>query len=436
MPVGADGPMNRLRLEFEKLKASALARNAGWMLLGQGLGLVSQALYFVFLVRLLGTSQYGVYAGTFAFVSMVAQYGSLGSDTIFIRYVSSNRQNFREYWGNILLLVSGLSMLLAVLLHLLGHWILNPASASIVFPAAISICFCNQMAFAAGRVFQAYEQLRVTAMMNLLTNVLRLIAAIGMVTALHHATARQWVMASLAISFIGAVVAVVTVCVRIGLPTFRPSLIKKHAAEGLQYSFSQSTSSLYNDLDKTMLSHYGMNTENGIYSTAYRVVEIATIPIFSLRDAAIPRYFVQGAKGIQHSYALGRSLMSKAMWLGAAGAAGMFFFAPVIPHIVGHGFSQSVSALRWLCLIPFFRSVHQMTGAALTGAGLQRYRTTTQCIAAGGNFLLNLWLIPRHGWLGAAWASLLTDGGLGIINWTIASRLARAAEKEAIAISA
>jgi O-antigen/teichoic acid export membrane protein len=29
---------------------------------------------------------------------------------------------------------------------------------------------------------------------------------------------------------------------------------------------------------------------------------------------------------------------------------------------------------------------------------------------------LNFWLIPRRGWLGAAWASLASDGLLAILN--------------------
>jgi Na+-driven multidrug efflux pump len=40
-----------------------------------------------------------------------------------------------------------------------------------------------------------------------------------------------------------------------------------------------------------------------------------------------------------------------------------------------------------------------------------------QLAIAGFNFLLNLWLIPAHGWRGAAWASLATDGLLGIVYW-------------------
>jgi len=60
-----------------------------------------------------------------------------------------------------------------------------------------------------------------------------------------------------------------------------------------------------------------------------------------------------------------------------------------------------------------------MTGSALTGAGFQSWRTTAQVIAAVLNLGLNLWLIPRAGWLGAAWASVATDGALAILCWTM-----------------
>jgi len=42
---------------------------------------------------------------------------------------------------------------------------------------------------------------------------------------------------------------------------------------------------------------------------------------------------------------------------------------------------------------------------------------------------LNLYLIPHYGWLGAAWASVLTDGLLALLNWLnlrIAVRRAKA----------
>jgi O-antigen/teichoic acid export membrane protein len=97
----------------------------------------------------------------------------------------------------------------------------------------------------------------------------------------------------------------------------------------------------------------------------------------------------------------------------------MFAGAPLIPRILGPGFSQSTSALRWLCLIPVFRSVQTLSGAALTGAGYQSYRTGAQVVAAVLNFASNLWLIPAYGWHGAAWSSLITDGAIGAMNLSI-----------------
>jgi O-antigen/teichoic acid export membrane protein len=97
----------------------------------------------------------------------------------------------------------------------------------------------------------------------------------------------------------------------------------------------------------------------------------------------------------------------------------------MIPHLVGRGFAESVSALRWLCLLPAMRGIHQLTGCALTGMGLQRFRTIVQLSAAALNLSLNLWLIPQFGWLGAAWASLATDGSLAMANLFLMQRFVR-----------
>ncbi len=71
-------------------------------------------------------------------------------------------------------------------------------------------------------------------------------------------------------------------------------------------------------------------------------------------------------------------------------------------------------------------------GDAIAGAGHQKYRLTSQSIAAGGNLLLNLYLVPRYSWHGAAWASLATDGALGVMNWLALFLLKRQAPAAAL----
>lgn len=411
--------MNVVAAEISKFRSSSMARNASWLLAGQGMGLVLQAVYFVILARLLGPIQYGVYAGAFAFANLVAQYSALGTGTVFLRYVSSDHSAFAVYWGNILVVTSVVGGALVVALDLLGAKVLNPASAALVLLAAIGNCVCAQLVIESGRVFQTFEHMRPTALLNLLTSLVRTVAAVAMLVTLHQATAWQWALVSTLVSALAAIFIVVTITLQFGRPRFVPKLFIKRAPEGFGFAVAMSTSSLYNDLDKTMLSHYGMNHDNGIYTMAYRIVDIATIPIYSIRDAAMPRLFKLGRDGIAASTELSHRLLRRSLALGALGSAAIFLAAPLIPLVVGRGFSEGVVALRWLCLIPVFRSIHQMTGCALTGAGLQSSRTKTQLIAATLNFFLNLWLIPIWGWHGAAWSSLSTDAALAAMNWGI-----------------
>jgi O-antigen/teichoic acid export membrane protein len=240
----------------------------------------------------------------------------------------------------------------------------------------------------------------------------------AMLFVLHRATALEWVIASAVVSAMAAIAAVSMVTIKFGTPKIIPRLFLKRGAEGAEYAISASADTAYNDLDKTMLSHYGMSAANGIYSMAYRVVDLATMPISSIQMASEPRLFQLGAISLEGAATFGRRLLKRGLLTSAIAAVGMFLLAPLIPLLVGKGFTESVSALRWLCLIPVFRSVHGITGGVLTGAGLQRYRTVAQITAVAINFALNLWLIPRYGWHGAAWASLATDGALGIINWS------------------
>jgi O-antigen/teichoic acid export membrane protein len=392
-----------------RARNSLLVRNAAWLFAGQGLSLVVQGFYFIVLARLLGTTQYGLLAGAIALVSIVSQYSALGSGLLFMRYVSADHSRFGVYWGNILISVFLLGTLLVVGIRLSGRWLVGAASVPLLFPIAISDCLFQGLSSCAGQVFQTFERMKFSAALNLLNNVSRCI--------LGRASALQWAIGTLAVSSLSACVAFAIVTRFFGLPSFSPSLLIRHSGEGFVYAISGSTTMVYNDIDKVVLSHFGMNRANGIYSMAYRVVNIGTMPIASLVGAAFPRFFREGVKGIAATVPLARALLRRTAVLGIGISLAMFVCAPLIPHLVGKSFMEAVSALRWLCLIPFFRCFNLSAGDALAGAGHQKSRLVCQSIAAIGNLLLNLYLVPRYSWHGAAWASLATDGSLGAMNW-------------------
>jgi O-antigen/teichoic acid export membrane protein len=424
--------LQRLR---ERIRNSVLAKNAAWLFAGQGLSVVTQTVYFIVLARLLGASQYGLLSGAVALVATVSQYSTLGSGLLFLRYVSQDRKNFSLYWGNILLSVSSMSTLLVVGLWLLGGRLLGPGTLLVLLPIGISDCMFQQFNSCTGQVFQTFEKMKISATLILLSNVLRLIMAAIFLVTLKSALAWQWALASLSVSGIGAIIAFVTVTCHFGRPSFSLPLLFKRAGEGFVFAISGSTTAVYNDVDKVVLTHDGMIRANGLYSMAYRVINIGTMPIMSIVAAAFPRFFREGAKGIIGTVPMAKVLLKRTAFLALIISAGMFLAAPIIPHLVGKSYLESVSALRWLCLIPFFRCFHLSAGDAIAGAGHQKYRLLSQSIAALGNLGLNIILIPKFGWLGAAWTSLGTDALLGVMNWVALFHLAaRAKHRLALAL--
>ena len=409
---------------FHRLREMKAARNFGWMMLGQGLGTLMQAVYFILLTHLLGSTEYGVFAGAFAFTSLLAPYSSLGMGTVFLRYVGGKPNNLAPYWGNVLMATLSIGVGLTIALTALGSHFLNPESGRLVFLASIANCLCTTLVTECARIFQCAEQMNITAILTLSTNALRVLTVGGFLVIAHRSTAWEWTVASVSVSVLAALAAVISVLYRFGYPEFQPGLLRKRAWEGFGFSFATSTSSIYNDVDKTMLSHYGMNFANGIYTTAYRIIDFATIPVYAARDASIPKLFRTGGEGAGSVARVGRKLLTHSFAISIVMSMLLIASAPLIPHIVGPGFEETVSAIRWLALIPAIRSIHQATGTVLMVSGHQNVRTFNQLAAALFNCVLNLWLIPKHGWIGAAWASLATDGLLACVNWSTMRALA------------
>ncbi len=412
------GLIARLRRELGRGLHSPAARNAHWMLAGQGLSYVTQAGYFILIARLMGSVEYGIYAGALAFVSLISAYSTLGSPSIFLRYVSRDNSRFSEYWGNTLLITMTLGTVFTVGLVLAGPRVSHSYTWLLIATIAFSECICRQITIAGGSVFQTFERLRLTAIMNLLTNTLRLVAAIVLMLTLRKVSAARWAIATLLVSVISALVAVWLITRLYGRPRTSLKVAAARAGEGFLYSMTYSTTTVYNDVDKTMLSHYGMNAANGIYTMAYRFVDIACMPLAAIQAAMFPRFFKRGADGIAGTSELASRILTRTASIGFFAALMLYVGAPIIPRILGNQFSDSTNALRWLCLLPLFRSFHSSGGDALSGAGRPDLRLISQIIAASFNFGVNLYLIPHYSWRGAAWSSLASDGLLGAMNWS------------------
>jgi O-antigen/teichoic acid export membrane protein len=210
-------------------------------------------------------------------------------------------------------------------------------------------------------------------------------------------------------SAVAAIYSLVVVSKLVGWPSFNLRSFRGQLKEGFYFAVSQSSLTLHNDIDKTMLVRLAGLEATGIYGAAYRIGDVAFAPVSALVYASLARFFRRGQAGISEAIRLAKRLMAYSTAYGAIAALGLYLAAPVLPKVIGHDFAKSVVALRWLCPIVLIRAIHYFLANALSGSGYQGSRTLAQLAVVGVNIVVNLCLIPRYSWRGAAWSSLLCD---------------------------
>lgn len=414
---------------IRSLSQNVLARNTFWMLGGQGVRVLLQAVYFILIARALGAQQYGAFIGAVSLVALIAPFSSWGTGFILIKEVARNRSTFCQYWGAALGVTVLAGGILLCLVLIVSHAIwTNSVPLKAVLLVGISDAIVIRILELAVQAFTAVEALRKCAEIYIVLSLTRTLAAACLFFGVHSPTAVSWAFLYLLSAVAATVYAVAAVTSALGRPSLGPRLSRTELHEGFYFAVGQASATVYNDIDKTMLVRLGGLEVTGIYGAAYRIVDVAFAPLSALVSAAAARFFRHGADGIAGSTRFARKLLPYSAGYGLLAAASLFLGSSVLPAILGQGFAATALALRWLSPLVFLRSVHYFLADALSTSGHQRRRASVQLGIVGLNVLLNLWLIPIYSWRGAAWASLATDAALVLALFVVIISIRRDTE--------
>jgi O-antigen/teichoic acid export membrane protein/CTP:molybdopterin cytidylyltransferase MocA len=404
---------------LHRVARNTLVRNTSWQLGAEGGRLLIQGIAFVLISRALGPAGIGAFAGAVALVFLLVPFAGWGSAHVLIMHVARKPASFPTYWGNALLIILACGSLLTLVTVALAVLFVPTLPLGLVLTIAVAEFFFGKLSDTSAQAFRAFERMSGAAQQMMVEGVFRLIATVIFIATTPEPTAQGWAAWYLGATVLESLVGFARIWRHYGPPRPAPALIWNSLNDGWLFSVNQASASVYNNMDKTMLAELGTLEATGIYATAYRIIDMAFIPVKSLVFASYPRFFKAGATGISGSLALARRLLPFSIGSGVAISVGLFVCAPIMPYIFGHEYAAAIGAIRWLALIPLLRSLHNIAANTLTGAGHQGIRSAVQIGVAVANVLLNLWLIPRYSWVGAAWASLIADGALALVLWPI-----------------
>jgi len=415
-----------LRNYLEGKLIHPLVRNTLWSLGGAGTRLFIQAAYFIIIARCLGPGQYGGFIAATALTAVMSPFVGLGYGSLLVKNVSRNRRLFPEYWGNGLMMTLASGSILTFLAMAVCRLVLpRSIPMQVIVLISISDLIFMKLLDLGTWAFQSVERLSGNAQLNVMASLTRLIGIGGLALTVSHPGVTAWSAIYLAGSIVAGLVAVAWVTFSLGKPKLALHRIRGEGVEGFYFSVSQSAVTIYNDIDKTMVARLATLEAAGVYAAAYRLIDVTVIPVRALLCAAYPSFFRIGKDGLGATIRHSRRLLVRIVPYSLFASVALLVGAPLVPHILGHQYADITAALRWLALLPVLKTLHVFIADALTGAGHQGIRTLTQVGVAAFNVLINLWLIPAHGWRGAAWSSLASDGLLALVLLVVVTFLRR-----------
>lgn len=405
---------------LRRLTASGLARNSGSMLVYQLGRVLVQGIYFILAASALGVSGFGTLSALLALAALAAPFGSLGSINLMIRGVVRNPQTAPRELATALV-VTVLSGLAMVGLLALATPLIAPATtnASLVALVAAAELLGSRVVEVTGAVYQAKHRMMRTATLLLSLQIARLAGAAFLLALPGEVNLQTWVLVLVGSSAVVTMIVVAFTVHDIGLA--RPDLrgYARQWREGMLFAVSLSSQSVYNDIDKAMLGRLASVEAAGLYTAAYRVVDMTFTPVRAMLAAAYPRFFREGASGTTKALVFTRVLAKPAVLYSLATGLVLLLGADLLPVVLGSDYAGAVDALRWLAVIPLLKAAHYLAADTLTGTGHQGSRTIAQISIAVLNVLLNLVLIPAYGYHGAIAASLVCDGLLAVALWLV-----------------
>jgi O-antigen/teichoic acid export membrane protein len=420
-----------IKIKVTNLFQSSLAKDTLWMLFSKLFNVVMQAAYFIIIARILGKDNYGSFVAVTAIANLVFPFVPLGSEHLLVKNVSTNRATFSTNWGNGLVLCAVNGTFLTILLFLLTP-LLFPGDIpwSAILMILIADLICLALLDLGAKALMAGDMINKNAQLGILNTCSKLLAALSLVVFFPAPTVVSWSYLYFGSSVVMATLAILLITKMLGLPRPIFSELKSNLVQGFYFSISTSANNINANLDKSMLSKMSGVGATGIYASAYRFIDVGNTPLMALFGATYTRFFQHGASGIRGSLNFGKQLLPILTFYAIASVIGFWLLSPFVPAILGAEYQEAVGALLWLSPLPAIACFQFLAADVLTGSGNQKSRSIVQVGSAMVNVVLNIILIPKFSWQGAACATIISDSLRLVCLWLIVYILYRREGKQ------
>ena len=387
-----------------------VARNTGFILLGQAVGAVLGIVLVVFLARYLGDVQYGKYAFAFSFTALFLVISDMGLGLLSVREIARAPQKASEYLTTISLTKLVLSLIMVGLIAIVINVMHYPKDTTIAVYIMGFITIFTSFSTFFRLIFRAFERMEYEAMTVAVERVLVVGAAIAL---LYLGYGLVKVVFAMLVAQAVACVFTLIICIRkFARPrlAFDFSLSKRLVKAALPFGIASVFGAIILQTATVMLSIMKGDAAVGWYNVAYQLV-LGTLLIPSAFGSSIypvlSRYFISSKDGLAMAYEKSLKFLGALaipLGIGTTLIAGKIIFL-----LYGAEFANSVIALQILIWAASFTFVSLIVGYTLASIDRQIVDMRICGISALLNVVLNFILIPRFSYIGAGIACAISQ---------------------------
>ncbi len=362
----------------------------------------------VYLGRILDKSGFGIIGFAAAFISYFILVVNYGFSTYGTMEIAKDERRIAKYVNNIFTI----RIILAIFLSLVLIVYLIYSEKSDVTKYVVLITGLNLFtnAVALNWVFQAVEKMYYIAVRQILAGLLSLI---GVIIFVHSKNDILIAASILALSALFGNIWFIPIYQRIFEKIkleFSFDFWKELFIKSFPLAFAAMMIGIYYNLDMVMLGYMKSEADVGIYSAAYKIFLLGILPFQLIFSAFFP---MLSRVGLINTSEFKSTIKNYAKFiLGSGFISGVILLSfpeQIILVVFGEKYLASSVPLSILAMNVIMVSINTFLGNPLIAWNKQKDYAIAISFGAIANIILNFILIPKYSYIGAAFATLLSE---------------------------
>jgi O-antigen/teichoic acid export membrane protein len=384
--------------------------NTFWLLLQRVGGRILTFLLMIYLARRLGSLGFGKLSFAISFTSLFLILSDLGVTILTVREVARNKERGPEYVGNTATLKLFLSILTFLVISISVSLINVPFDTRFLIYLIGACVIFETMGGFFGAVFQAYEKMKYTTICEFIEKVFLLSLAFVL---LHLG----YGLISVGILYLFS--GVLYCLLNIGFvyrkflrPRYRidSRFWSKSLKQALPLAIVALISMIYYHIDIVMLGKMKGEEVAGWYGVSYHLFFALTMISGAFLSAVFPvmsRFFKESEELLKKAFHKSFKVL---IGVGIPASVGTFLLSEkIILFLFGPQYQHSIAALRILSFVIVFSYLNSLGAYFLTSINRQALTAKIIAVTTGINVFLNFVLIPRYSYIGAAYATVVSE---------------------------